>query len=219
LAVELAAMSLLRRLPFSAATAALLAVIAFLYLARATRLFDVTGLLALAPSAVWGGQLWRPLSASLLANGLFDLLFSGVALIWVSSELERFWRPTEWLLYVALCGGVAGLGACALFPQSGTIPASPAILLVALLVARVRLAPHERIHLSPTISISVAVAALLWAGMILVSALMSGMPLPGLYALAASAATGWAYLTLRWSFLHRQSARAVSANRFGRLEL
>ncbi len=212
-------MSLLRRLPFSAATSGLLVVIALLCLGRVTRLFDLTGLLALAPSAVWHGQLWRPLSAPLLANGLFDLLLSGVALIWISSELERFWKPLEWLLYVALCAVVAGLVACAVFPQSGTIPVTPALLLVALLIARVRLAPHERIHLSPTISISAAVAALLWAGMILVSALMSGMPLPGLFALAASAATGWAYLTLRWSFLHRQSARSVPANRFGRLEL
>jgi uncharacterized membrane-anchored protein len=93
------------------------------------------------------------------------------------------------------------------------------VLLVSLFVARFRLASHERIQITPTFSISARTAMLLWVGVILISALVSGMPLAGLAALAASAATGWAYLTLRWLVIKRQPARSVPSNRFGRLEL
>jgi len=86
-------MSFLRRLHCSTVTSALLAVMAALWLGRAVHLLDLSDLLALAPGSVWHGQLWRPFSAPLLANGLLDLVFSGFALFWVASELERFWKP------------------------------------------------------------------------------------------------------------------------------
>lgn len=212
-------MSFLRRLPCSAATAGLLVVIAVLSLGRATRLLDLSDVLGLSPVAVWQGQLWRLFTAPLFANGLLELVFGSLAIFWAASELERFWKPLEWLLFGALCVVIAGLVASACFPGSQFVPVGPSLWIVALLVARLRLAPQERIHLTPTFSISSQVAALFWIGMILVSAIASGLPLAGLIAVFASAATGWVYLTVRWFVLQRKPARSVTNNRFGRLEL
>lgn len=212
-------MSFFRRLPCSAAAAGLIAAVALPLIGRSTGLSDLSGILLLSPAAVWRGEVWRLLTAPLLANGLLDLFFSSFSIFWVSSELERFWRPLEWLLYGALCVVLSGLVASAFYPRAEFIPVGPSLWLVALLVARVRLAPHERIHLTPTFSISAAVAAMLWAAMIVISALASGLPLSGLIALAASAAAGWIYLSVRWFVIQRKPARAVANNRFGRLEL
>jgi membrane associated rhomboid family serine protease len=211
-------MNLLRRLPFSPVSAGLLVAMALLWLGSAVRVLDLSGLLVLAPASIWRGEVWRPFTAPLLVRGLLDLFFSGMALVWIGGELERFWKPVEWLLYGVLCAVVAGFVASACFYGGGAIPAGPALLLVPLLVARVRLAGSERIQLTSTFSISVLVATLFWTAMIVGTALVTGLPLSGLVALVAAAATGWTYLTLRWFFLRRQSARPTPSNRFGRLE-
>jgi membrane associated rhomboid family serine protease len=212
-------MSFLRRLPCSTCTFSLLLVIALLWAVGATGLVNLSGWLALVPRAVWGGQLWRPLTAPLLANGLLDVLFNSLALFWISRELERFWKPREWLLYGALCVALAGLVTCAVFPREPVISVNPSLLIVALLVARARLATQGVIAFTPTFSLSARTLALLWVGFILLSALLSGLPLSGFVALAGSAGTGGIYLSLRWTVLKRQAARSEPNDRFSRLEL
>ena len=154
-----------------------------------------------------------------LTRGIADLVFDGLALFWLTGALENHWRPREWPLYGALCVGGGALVACALFRYVPVILVGPAGLLGALLVARVRLAPAERIHLSPTFSVPSIALLLLWGACVAFAVFGSGFPLSGAVALLASAATGWLYLSLRWRFLNRRPARSVTSSRFERLEM
>jgi membrane associated rhomboid family serine protease len=206
-------------MPCSTPTLALLVTMLALRLGQAFASFDLVGYLVLAPPAVWHGELWRLFTAVLLTRGLIDLVFNALALYWLASAMEHHWKPREWLLYGALCAGVGSLLACAFFPGVPIVSVGPAGLIGALLVARVRLAPSERIQLSTTFSLPVVALLLLWVGCVALAAFGGGFPLTGVVALLATAATGWLYLSLRWRFLNRSPARAVTSSRFERLEM
>ncbi|MEY4489219.1 MAG: Rhomboid family [Verrucomicrobiota bacterium] len=206
-------------MPCSTPTLALLVTMLALRLAQVFAPFDLAAYLDLAPRAVWHGELWRLFTAALLTRGLTDLVFDALALYWLAGALENHWKPREWPLYGALCVGVGSLLACALFPGVPVISVGPAGLIGALLVARVRLAPAERIQLSTTFSLPVIALLLLWAGCVALAAFGGGFPLSSVLAVLATAATGWLYLSLRWRFLNRRPAQSVTSGRFDRLEM
>lgn len=206
-------------MPCSRATLGLLLALALLWLVRAIHALAPSPLLILEPAALWRGQLWRPFTASLLVAGLLDLAMNALALAWLAAGLERHWRPREWLSHATLCAAAAGLAAAALFPRAPSIPAGPALLVFPLLVARARLGRAERIHFSTTTSAPLPAVLLLAAVLALLSALATGLPLPGLVALASAAAFAWLHLAIRWRRHAAAPARPVETVRFHRLEL
>ncbi len=203
----------------SRVTCGLLITLALLWLAGVCGLVALEPALALSPREVWHGQIWRPLSALFLVRGPVDLLVNGFALAWLGGALERFWKPWEWLAYVLLCGCAAAFAASAIFAHASTIPAGPAPLALAALVALARLARGERIHVSPASSVSASVLFLVLAALSLVLPLATGYPLAGLALLVLSALIGWTYLSLRWRWNDRVPARANESRRGRHLEL
>lgn len=206
-------------MPCSRVTLGLLLAIVLLWLSRHAGVFDLRSALALEPPSLWRGQLWRPLTAPLVATDFPNLLVTGLALLWFAAGLESRWRPHEWLSYAFLCASAAGLAAALLFPRTSLISAGPALLVMALLVAQARLARGESFHFSATFSLPAPAVYLAFAVIAVAGALVTGYPLPGLVALALSGVAGWIYLSLRWRWLDRSPAVALESRRGRHLEL
>jgi membrane associated rhomboid family serine protease len=65
--------------------------------------------LGMRPSAVVGGQLWRPVSYMFLHGGISHILFNMLALWMFGVELERMWGTRFFLKFYFVCGICAAL--------------------------------------------------------------------------------------------------------------
>ncbi|MBX3210208.1 MAG: rhomboid family intramembrane serine protease [Labilithrix sp.] len=67
---------------------------------HAGSLFELT---ALAPAAVWGGQVWRLVTWAFIEPGPLELVFACIFLYWFGGELGREWGSRRFL---AVFGGI-----------------------------------------------------------------------------------------------------------------
>lgn len=207
-------------LPF--AVLALLCVMLGVYLADALAgafdLFSVYRCFWLSPAALWEGQAWRLLTYVLLPSGFFDLLMSGLMVVWLGSRVARIWSRMEFFLYCGICAVGAGVVRVLISPDANEAILGTAALVLALLVPWARMFGHERVRLMATWEVRLLTLALfIGAAMILFSAAMAGWR-QGVLLLSAIG-SGWIYLTLRWKANRAQPARAVNSGRVNRLEL
>ena len=200
----------------------LLSVLATAYLleilGRASGAFSLTPWLALIPARILGGEVQRLLTYPLLTGGLLELIFTGILVGWIGSRVERAWSAGELLFYCGLCVLGAGLVRTALAPSGAEAVAGAPVLTLALLVAWARLFGHERLRLSSAWEIRRLHVAAVLALLVLFSAYAAaGWKHAALF--AASALTGWFYLSLRWKRNQSQPAAPVRSDRIHRLEL
>ena len=209
----------LRRLPVTPGAGLLIGLMVLLLLGQATGLYDFQRHLGLDPSAVWHGEVWRLFTYALLPSSPLDLLLGAGILVWLGSWLERLWTPLECWLYGGLCTVSAGVVACLLFPHFTGPLGGTAIVAIGLVVAWGMLCGHERVLFAANWETTGRTAALVWGASLLFMAWFSCGRWFVLPMLGASAGAGWLYLSLRWRFLHRQSARFVGRERMSHLEL
>ncbi len=208
-----------RRLPPAPVAGPIVLLMALLLLGRMTGWYDFYGYLGLDPSAVWRGEVWRLFTYPLLPMGPIDFLMGGWAFLWFCAWLDRVWKPLECWLYVGLCAVAAGLAACLLFPRAEGLLGGATIAVAGLLVAWGRLCGHERLLAAPGLELSGRTAALAWGAVLLIVTWFSCGRWFVLPMLAAGAGAGWLYLTARWHWIHRQTARLAGSERMSRLEL
>jgi membrane associated rhomboid family serine protease len=78
------------------------------FITKNTMIFNIFGL---APgSFIENIKLWQPITYMFLhSNGVWHLLFNGLVIWFIGSELEKIWGPREFLKFYLTCGVGAGL--------------------------------------------------------------------------------------------------------------
>lgn len=209
----------LRRLPITPGAALFVVLMALAFLGAVTGILDLHPYLTLRPAAVWRGEVWRLVTYPLFPMGPLDLLMGGWAVLWLGAWLEREWSALECWLYGGVGTTAAGALACLLFPRVDASLGGSAIVVAGLLAAWFRLCGHRRVLVAPEWETSVRSVALAWGAVLAVFAWFSCGRWFALPMLAASAAAGWAYLSLRWLRLDRAAHRPISSRRGRHLEL
>lgn len=209
----------LRRIPFSPGAALFVLVAAVPFLGFVTGLYKLHPYLGLNPSAVWRGEIWRLFTFALLPSGPIDFLVGAWTILWLGPWLEREWSAAECWLYGGIATTCSGLVACLLFPRLNGYLGGTSLVVACLLVLWARLCGHQRIEPFPGWQTTVRTYALAFGGLIALVAWFSCGRWFVLPMLAASAAAGWAYLSLRWRWLDRAAHRPVEIRRGRHLEL
>jgi len=181
--------------------------------------YDLYHHLGLNPVAVWHGELWRLLTYPFLPLGMIDFLVGAWSVLWLGTWLEREWSAAECWLYGGIATTASGIVACLLFPRLDGYLGGTVVVVTALLVMWVRLCGHQRIMPVPGYEATVRGYATAWGCLIVLIAWFSCGRWLVLPMIAASAATGWAYLSLRWRWLERAAHRAIEIRRTRNLEL
>jgi len=135
--------------------------------------------LALVPSALLGGELWRLVTWPLVETDPLSLLFAGLTLYWFGRDLCLAWGPRRFLLTFFGVAAAAGLvttllGVLAFGGLLGAVYAGSWAVLSALVIAWATLFPERQILLM--FALPMSGRALLWVtvGITLLYAVFGG---------------------------------------------
>ena len=209
----------LRRLPFPPGATLYVLLMGVAFFGAATNLYDVYQYLGLHPPSVWRGEVWRLFTYPILALSPIDFILGIWTILWLGAWLEHKWTAKELWLYAGIATACAGLVSCLLHPRFDGLLGGTTVVVACLLVAWARISGHVRVSPAPGWEVSIRAYALSWGVVTLLIAWFSCGRWFALPLLAASAAAGWAYLSLRWRWLERAAHRPVDTRRVRHLEL
>lgn len=146
--------------------------------AIASGAFSLKVLLGLIPSAVFPWRFYTLFTYPWVEDSLLGIIFNGLILWFLGSELERQWGEKLYLKFLLTCvvgGGLLFTGLAALFPLGGIL-VGPAGLTYAMCVAYAVLFPDRHFMLMFAFPVKAMVFCLIMAGMELYMGLVSGNP-------------------------------------------
>lgn len=211
--------ALLRRLPFPPGATLYVLLSGLAFLGAATGLYDVYQYLGLHPPSVWRGEIWRVVAYPLLPLSPIDFILGTWTVLWLGAWLEREWTAKELWLYGGIATTCAGLAVCLLHPRFDGLLGGGTTVVACLLVAWARISGHRRVVPAPGWEVSIRAYALAWGSVTALIAWFSCGRWFVLPLLAASAAAGWIYLSLRWRCLELAAPRPAESRRARHLEL
>jgi membrane associated rhomboid family serine protease len=183
-------------------------------------LFSLPHLFAVGPDAFWQGKVWVLVTHAFLPVGIFDLVMNGLMLIMIGHWLERYWSKWELWSFCLIVAAGPGVAKLLLAPIDRIAIYGTLTLSLGLLAALYRLSGDERVLFMGVVEVTmkqfVAIAAIL--DVILLFS-MCGMPWTSSLADLMAWPTGWYYLSLRWKVAMRGSSRKIESTRTRRLEL
>jgi len=195
-------------------------VIAALFLARVAGTFshayNLYPWLALSGPGFLSGRVWTVVTYAFLPATLLDLLFNGLALVFLGSQLERVWPRAQLWTYCLVAAVGAGLVKVLLQPATPRLFVGTAPLFFAFIAAWAWVFGHEKVMFfwEMTVRQSAALLALIGAVMLFFSVGMMDAVLT-----LCGGVAGWCYLLVAEKIRRRQPSRRVDSERIGRLEL
>jgi membrane associated rhomboid family serine protease len=197
-------------------------VLAFLTVEIAVRMGNVDlrpWLLSSGPS-FWKGRFWVIVTYGLVPGGLTDLLFNGLMLGLLGSQVERAWSRAQFWIYCLATVAAGGLVKVLLQPSIPQPLSGPSALIVALLVASLPVMGNQKIQLFGLAEIPAKWGILFLAfGALLTAA--SGSNIVDMVIPLAGGIAGWLLIALRGTRgkYRPATATAVGPQRIRRLEL
>lgn len=190
-------------------------------------LWFIGGLLCFTPAAaslpliganVRHGELWRIATYAWMPNRMLDWLTNGIALAILGSALEQRWSARTLWAYSGFVVAATGLTWSFVPLAEGTAWQGSAPLLFGLLLAAGRTGADQRIALTATLSVSLAVAALAFGALSAIATIASAGWTSALFALLG-AGWGYAYLLVQSRRGEQRAQAATISRRINRLEL
>jgi len=99
----------------------LIAMAAFFILSH---LLPLKSYLALDPDSIFSGQIHRLFTFFLIPNDIMSLLFGGMAIWFIGSDLEQRWGPKRYLIFlfvVSVAAAIIYVGICGVFKSGGPV--------------------------------------------------------------------------------------------------
>ena len=76
---------------------------------KASGMTNLVGLLGLSPAMFFSGHIYEILTYPFIAGGIFDVLFNGLLLWFIGSELENQWGMRRYIYFLLTCTIGSGL--------------------------------------------------------------------------------------------------------------
>jgi membrane associated rhomboid family serine protease len=183
-----------------------------------TQLFNLYAWLALTPSLIWQGQVWRIVTYAFLPAGPLDWIISTFWLATLVAVLGRTWSARGFWGYCLMGALAGGLFVTLLKPGMPYGLAGSSAIIFALLVAWDWLYRNERLILLGIGEISVRQAAVLIA---IINSLILFFCVGWFLMLAmwCGGLAGWLWLRIRSKLFLGQTPQQVRSERVARLEL